>query len=259
MVSLVGYYDASGHPDDSVVLTVGGYISGDRKWTRFDREWAAILADIGLDEFHMTQFMRDPRWEGRRDEILGRFLAVIRKNVRKSLATMIDIRDWNAVNEVYALERSRCTPYALCGFLTLQKALLFLTSRKEPSRMISLFEDGDKHKGDFIWVMDRIAKLDWRLKGIKPHFAGKDLTPLQAADFVMWEQSKLSKTHIAAAGKPFEVRPTFSELLNIPHEWGWMEKDDIIKFCVEFEVPKVGEAREWDPLCVLRGQPAGLE
>src|SRR5262245_59614878 len=105
VLELVGYFDASGHPSEGEVLTVGGYIGDVRSWTRFDLAWLAILKDIGLDEFHMADFMVDPRFEGRRDEILQRLIVPIRRNARKSVATMIYLDDWREVSRVYDLRR----------------------------------------------------------------------------------------------------------------------------------------------------------
>src|SRR5437870_3751704 len=51
------YFDASGHPAQQTVLTVGGHVSTIEKWQRFDREWTAILKRYGVAAFHMTDFV----------------------------------------------------------------------------------------------------------------------------------------------------------------------------------------------------------
>jgi hypothetical protein len=104
-----------------------------------------------------------------------------------------------------------------------------------------------------MWMMDELIRWDRRMfKALKPIFLDKSYTPLQAADFVMWEQAFLSKSFLANNRQPVVARESFTELTKTPHDWGVMNKDDIIGFCEEFGVPKVGELRAWTPLSRLK-------
>jgi hypothetical protein len=145
-LELVGYFDASGHPDQGKVLTVGGYIGDVRAWSRFDRVWSETLADVGLEQFHMADFMSDRQWDSRRDEVLSRLVLPIRRNTRRGLATMIYLEDWREVSEIYDLRRCKCTPYALAGLQTMVKAMTFIRRKNQNAKVAFVFEDGDRTK-----------------------------------------------------------------------------------------------------------------
>jgi hypothetical protein len=43
------------------------------------------------------------------------------------------------------------------------------------------------------------------------------------------------------------IRETFRELQKFSREWGFMDMRTMRTFCVQFDVPKRGEDREWNP------------
>jgi hypothetical protein len=263
MLWLVGYYDACGHPDGKHALAVGGYVSAVPAWLRFEKRWKRALKEAGITiPFHMTDFMACQRgfedWKGREDEqgrLLLKLAGITKENVRRGFSTMIRLEAWNRVNsESYTLKESRCTPYAICAFFTMDKTFRWLRRRTRRFAVRFIFEDGDKHKGDFIWMMDQFIGKDTRLLGgVKPSFESKDLAPLQACDFVMWEQFNVAKDRIKNPAAPAPLRDSFNALYSIPSEWGVIDYEKLIKFCDDFDVPKRGEApRPWSPFRDVR-------
>jgi hypothetical protein len=99
---------------------------------------------------------------------------------------MIRLDAWHRVNaESYALKENHCTPFALCAFFTMDKTFRWLLRRTRRFSLRFVFEDGDKHKGDFQWVMDQFVRKNRRaLAGAMPTFERKDSPPLQACDLV---------------------------------------------------------------------------
>ncbi len=57
MAMLIGYYDAAGDNRGDHAVTVGGYLSPVRSWSRFRRDWRKILDPLGIGVFHMTDFI----------------------------------------------------------------------------------------------------------------------------------------------------------------------------------------------------------
>jgi hypothetical protein len=261
MLWLTGYFDAGGHPDARDVLVVGGYISAIPKWLKFETEWKAALRPHGIDVFHMADFMACAgdykNWRGREHEqaaLLMELARITRLHVRKSFSTMVILDDWRKVNQAYCLKENHCTPYGICGFFTIDKTMRYLARRKEPFAARFVFEDGDKHKGDFMWMMDEFFRINpKRWGGIKPDFQPKSLSPLQAADFVLWEQSKLAKDYMKEPNNPPEVRQSFQELMRIPRNWGVLNEEGLIAFCDDFGISKRGAPKKrWSPVASRR-------
>lgn len=121
--------------------------------------------------------------EGERDEVVQELLRIARKNTHKGFATSTLLDVWREANEIYQLKECHCTPYGLCGFFTMDKTIRYLLRRKEKFAARFFFEDGDKHKGDFISLINQLVKRRPKLlAGLKPNFEKKSATPFQAAD-----------------------------------------------------------------------------
>lgn len=51
------YFDASGHPDDTEVMYVAGFVASERKWLKWETTWLALVDDFGIvPPFHCTEF-----------------------------------------------------------------------------------------------------------------------------------------------------------------------------------------------------------
>jgi hypothetical protein len=89
------YFDASGKRQQSV-LTVSGFVSDVRKWSKFDAEWDAILMAEGLNCFHMTDFVARKKPYGRwgsgysepRDKFFRRLIETSVRHTNKSFANV---------------------------------------------------------------------------------------------------------------------------------------------------------------------------
>jgi hypothetical protein len=55
-----GYLDESGKENDPQHEHVcyAGYIAPDKAWASFERDWATVLADNGVDYLHVKEFAR---------------------------------------------------------------------------------------------------------------------------------------------------------------------------------------------------------
>jgi hypothetical protein len=260
MVGLTGYFDAAGHPDGKHALVVGGYVSSVPAWLRFDRDWRRALSKVGIQTFHMADLMacedEFKSWHGReveRDALLLKLARITKKYVRRSFSATVPLDAWKSVNQAYQLKENHCTPYGLGGFYVIDRTMRWLARREKEWGAAFIFEDGDKHKGDLIWIMDQFVRQNRkRHAGAAPIFRPKSLSPLQAADFVLWEQRRLFAERLAMPDSPPEVRRTMRELMGIKKTWGVFTEADLVKFCVDFEIPKRGASGRWSPISSAR-------
>jgi len=223
MTEYAAYFDDSGHPDDQEVVLVAGFISSEREWLLFEREWQEILDREGIEIFHMTDFEKNKVWpQHKKDAILRRLVSTIKIRTLKSISDGVLMKDYKEINDKYPFEEMIGTPYALSG----RSVAKTLNTWKQKNmgtddKLLVFFEDGTKHKGDFIDAMER-DKLPC------PAFIKKaEATPLQAADWLAWE--------IFNAFKTATVRPSLAKLMkSLPlddPDHGIYEKPDLEKMC----------------------------
>jgi len=184
--------------------------------------------------------------------LLLKLARLTKKRVRRSFSGVLRLDDWRRANAEYQLKESHCTPYALCAFFTMDASIRYLAHRqRQKLRARFVYEDGDKGKGDFIWMIDQVVARNKRMfHGIKPQFEGKELAPLQAADFVLWERRHAEKKRIKK--EPQVLRESFKERLRIKRTWGFMDYDALMRFSADFDIPKRGEpmTKKWSPYAV---------
>ncbi len=198
-------------------------------------------------------------WKGRREEqaqLLAQLADVVKAHTRKGFATMVLLESWRRINKVYKLKESHCTPYALAGFLTMRDAMAWLSIRERNLRARFIFEDGDLHKGDFLWFMDQLAERRREFAGLKPNFEPKEMTPLQGADFAMWEQVRNVKNQLENPDRdrmPI-LRDSLKRLMALKSKWTYTDDEGILKFCRDLDVPKRGENRTWSFADALKRQ-----
>jgi hypothetical protein len=148
------------------VLSVGGFVSDVRAWTRFEKRWREALDEAGIKHFHMTDFVSGAKgfeqYKNRPDrqaKVLAKLCHIIRKNTRKSIATTVVLDDWRTVNGDYYLKECRLSPYAIAAFAVMQKAVPWIgRARKGHTFTEFVFEQGDTGQGDFKWLIDELLR-----------------------------------------------------------------------------------------------------
>jgi hypothetical protein len=223
MTEYAAYFDDSGHPDDQAAVVVAGFISTEEQWLLFEREWKEILEREGMESFHMTDFEKSKVWpQHKKDDILRKLVITIQLRTRRSFSQTVMINDYREINDAYAFEECVGTPFALAGRTIAKNINSWKRNYMEnDSKLVIVFEDGTKHKGDFIDAMER-DKLPC------PLFAGKgDAVPLQAADWLAWEMLNGVKTG--------NMRPSLKRVVGgLPKDdpnHGIYEKKDLEEVC----------------------------
>jgi hypothetical protein len=245
MAMLTGYFDAAGDNSGQHAVTVGGYIAPVRSWSRFRRDWRRELGPHGISEFHMTDFIAGEKefaqWKDRPVEqmaLLRKLARVIRAHAHYSPATTVLLDDWRVVNKDYMLKEYSVTPYAIAAYSTIVKAIKWVgLERRADTFLEFVFEDGDTGRGDFLRFMDwtREATRN-KIDPAYPVFKPKSLEPIQAADFVCWEQRYVATKK--ALGNYTALRDSLAVLLKVDHSWGLIHRTKLIEYCDWLAVPK---------------------
>src|SRR6478609_6701265 len=96
MRSFTAYFDASGSPNDTVAVVVGGFVAPAEQWAEFDRNWNDCLRHFGVSALHMRDFAHSLRefesWkkdETKRRRFLDRLISIVRTRVWHSFASAV--------------------------------------------------------------------------------------------------------------------------------------------------------------------------
>lgn len=188
MTEYVAYFDDSGHPDDQGFVIAAGFISTKAQWLLFEQEWREIIDRHEIEDhngnpvFHRKYFEAShKRTRPEKVAVLFKLAHLIKARAQFYISKIVDMAAYRSVNDIYAFEQNVGAPFALVG----RSAIVATNKWKEsgPGRenLRVVFEDGTKHKGDFMDAMARDLLPC-------PRFASPlDEVPLQAADLLAWD------------------------------------------------------------------------
>ena len=151
------------------------------------------------------------------------------------------------MNDVFCLRECHATQYALASFNCITKCALW-AHKDHPNDPIQdwVFEHGDRGKGDLeklLGFVQEHAKRRLRqsqstdpLKPLLPVFKhkSKDLSPLQAADFVAWEQRNALIKNVPVD----QLRESLQLLLRVKHESGVVSRRSLLDYAERLGVFK---------------------
>lgn len=231
MTMYIAYFDESGSPDEkSSEFVVAGYISSEEQWEIFEREWREILDENEIRIFHMRQFAHSrgefSSWKGKEEKrrrFLQRLVITICLRGRKSFSCAVSPKEYQRVNQKYLLHENLGNAYSFCARHCIAKVREWAREYKQDeSKICYVFESGTKGKGQLIDIMERDGFPS-------PNFLDKDCPPLQAADFVSWEQSKVLRQ--IRDNNLYRFRKSFEELQRMPKEWGIYKQEQLETIC----------------------------
>jgi hypothetical protein len=225
MTEFAAYFDDGGHPDDQIAVLVAGFISTEEQWLRFEKEWKRALEPFGIQEFHRTDFEASKKWSrDKKNKLRDDLLSIIKRRTQYHISHVVPMKEYRDINEQRAFEEMVGTPYALAG-RTAARSINDWKRKymKAEDKLVVLFEDGTKHKGDFMGAMKR-DDLPC------PRFIEK-VPPLEAADFLAWEI-------LHALKNGYEMTPILDYLLGRhPGDDGIYQGNDLLKLATKIPVP----------------------
>jgi|ERR1022692_1773954 hypothetical protein len=209
MTEYIAYLDDSGHPDSEDVVIVAGWLGTEDQWLLSEGEWKRALRDAGIPleiGFHMTDFESADcplysHWTRiDKDRFLFRLINLLRTRTRIFVSALVPMTEYRLANDRHAIEECLGRPYAMAGRLIGQQLREWeknYNPRGHP--VVTIFEDGSKHKGDLMDIFRRDG-FD------PPAFRDKKkVVPLQGADLLAWEYFNAFKTN--------RIRPSLDSII----------------------------------------------
>jgi hypothetical protein len=95
----IAYFDESGHPADSSLLTVAALVAPEKAWTAFEGKWRRILRRYHVTVFHMTDYEnRQGEFAGwnidKRIAFVSDFAAIIKNAIIYGVADSMPMPSW---------------------------------------------------------------------------------------------------------------------------------------------------------------------
>ena len=199
MLSLTGYFDASGTHDGSSNVTVAGWISTPEAWTAFESEWRAALGNFGESMFHMREFAHGigghGRWsEPQRRIRFGRLAEIICNHTLASIAVAVPIKEFEEEFTPDARKHAG-GPYGFAASVLFHEAATHVAESLKPAgtpfQIAYVFESGDVGFGQALKLFQANKadpKQEESLHLLSLRFEDKrQFVALQAADILAYE------------------------------------------------------------------------
>jgi hypothetical protein len=198
MVMFMAAYDAS-MDSRKAFLSVGGFVSSAADWLDFDGKWRDRLAQDGLSYFHTADFAhsvgdfaRFKNQKERKRALLQDLLGIVSSHTYRKFGVTVEVE---AVDAEFADQNKleyAPNSFVLAGELACGQALFWAIAEGCPLPEF-VFEDSDLGRG-------KLAEQVKVLTGVMPTFRPKKdspeikaFTPLQAADILVYEMSRLTR------------------------------------------------------------------
>ncbi len=205
---LIAYFDESGSKDTPLV-TIAGYLSDERRWKRFEREWASALKEHGAKYLHMKEYAQRrgefkgwPEWKRR--ALMRKLTWVIKSNVQFRLGAVVPCEACKQTVGSINPNDTRLSPFCLCFVHCLSGIAGYCQKCKITDDIALVFDENNessKHATGF-YTSFRQSNAPNRNQFVSLSFADdKKVTPLQAADLLAYE---LNKYHRGYVRKPLE-------------------------------------------------------
>ena len=236
MVSgLTAYFDVSGHySQDHRAFACAGFAAPIEEWTDgFEPRWREVLGHVGIPELHMTDVwkaVQEGSMSGYNYALLMNTLHDLLKTyASNSFARIIDGEDLDKIVS------DGDYPIRVAGVDIMDAVERWRDNRKKKGKKVGpkarvrvVFDDGE---ADFGTLVDAMPS------GRKPiPDTSLDILPLQAADWLAWELSRLHYTHkkhkqhkAGVRFKPVRIRgPVWAAIRHMPKDWKFYYKGEWI-------------------------------
>ena len=203
------YLDETGHVKDPNAPIVGmaGCIASLSAWEQFESEWTTALQDFGVTELHMKHFAHFrgefSGWtEDRRQQLLARLLPIIEMRIDTWVGALLPISQFTELSDEQKL-RLR-DPYFICLQDCLHAAIIFVDSnypRENLEVVVAMHEEyaWDSY-GCVIGCAHQLPGGE-RIESVTAA-SPKKVRPLQAADLLAYELTKMGKLMMRPERKP---------------------------------------------------------
>jgi hypothetical protein len=254
MAMITAYFDASGCPNDTVAVSLGGLVSTAEKWIAFSDQWQECLDAFGVSSLHMKHFAHSTgefsSWkndEPKRRRFLSGLMYAIENHVEYSVASTVLMKDYRAIDKKYCLS-GFMRPYTFAASTCVGSIIPWAAKSGYPADEIAyIFEKGDTDQADVVrcWESQfpsyRLSPIFLRKTDKQP---GSEvctpIRPFEAADLIAYENLRANKTIEIQGGDIFfdELRKPIQRLFNLPgaREWRRADLGEMEAICSRFRV-----------------------
>lgn len=238
MASLVAYFDESGTHRQSKVVVVAGFVAPESNWEAFASLWEKLLAEYGLDSFHMNAFENrfgkfKKMTEEKRQEIHRRLLFAINSSLLQGVAIAVSR---SAYDDVYTVRgqgpKARKliqSPYSFCALACVTRAIMWSQQQGNTKPIATIFEHG-AGPGEIINAHRALrGRLPlWRDGWGALTFETRDMhLPLQAADILAYNSYKEAVNIVE--GLPRARRYPTLQLARTPIQFIYSDKQQLLQ------------------------------
>ncbi len=199
MLSLTGYFDASGTHAGSSNVTIAGWLSTSQAWTNFEADWRAALESFGVDMFHMREYAHRlgqfARWsEPQRRIRFGRLAEIVTSDTLASIAVAVPTKEFEEEFTPSARKHAG-GPYGFAAAVLFLHAADYVSESLNPPgtpfEIAYVFERGDVGAGqaqNLFEANKADPRQEERLHLLSLRFQDKrQVGALQAADILAYE------------------------------------------------------------------------
>lgn len=203
------YLDETGHTKDPNAFVVGmaGCVASLRSWDKFSSEWDETLEIFSISAFHMKDFAHFHGefrgWnEQKRRQLLDRLLGTIEAHVDVWVGALLPISEFMGLSVEQKI-RLR-DPYFICLQDCLHAAIIHAESIEAHESLEVVVSAHEEFAWDsYGWVVGCAQQLPGgaRLESVTTE-RPKNVLPLQAADLLAYELTKMGKLIMRPERKP---------------------------------------------------------
>lgn len=231
---LTGYFDVSySHPPKPLVYTIAGYISEDKKWEEFNKQWQQALDKENIPVFQMSDFARGTgiyyNWANtKRAQYLHRLHGVIHRHVMADFAVSVVIPDYDEVMPP-DLKASFGDPHAFAAVncLRLVKRWAERADITEPIHLV--LNEGALRSRPIHAVFGRLVETkegDQLIGSVS--FYDKKILPLQAADAAAYENMREMRRRVDLDSTD-DQRGAYKSLIRPESKWVYLDAAQLLK------------------------------
>lgn len=256
MAAVVAYFDASGSPGDSSVVSLAGLVTTAEKWVAFSDEWQECLDVFGVSALHMKDFAHSKRefsswWlnEPKRRRFLSALLETVENHIEYTVAAAVWIKDYNDADERYCLSEFM-RPYTIGASTCVAGIIDWATEPPRGAGAIAyIFEKGDSDQND----VNRCWRALFPERSLSPISLKKidklpsseicaPIRPFEAADFIAYESLRANKALVESGGSMFfdELRAPMQRMRKLPgaEQWRLFNLKDLEATCEAYGIQK---------------------
>ena len=237
VLTLTGYFDASGTHDGSETVVLAGWLSTDRGWIPFEEQWRALLGHYGLSMFHMREFAHHrgefEHWsEPQRRIRFSEFVETITRYALSSVAVAVPVKEFEE-EFTPAARRHVGGAYGFAASVLMLEVARFVEESLKPEgspfQVAYVLEKGDLGAGQVMKLFQ--ANMMDEKSAAREHLLSfriedkRKFVALQAADILAYELYQNFPRQMGTNSRP-PRRYNLNQLAaNASWDWRFMSRE----------------------------------